>query len=370
LPYLAKQHGIPVETIGAVVAAAFLPHATKFLWAPVVDVTWSRKKWYLLSLALVSVGTFVSMAMPIGASSIRALTWVVVSSQVSLTLMGMACEGLIGHCLPLEDKARASGWFQAGTFLGLGVGGGAAIELVGRFGGAVGGAVLGIVFVGCALPLLWFDEARQTPQHSLAEALRGLARDLGDVSRSPRGIAALFICISPIGSGAASNLFGAIADEWHASRDLVALATGTLGGVASAMGAAAGGWLVARMNRRSAYALAGALTAGSAICMALAPRQPWAYAVLTLVYQTFNGLAFAAFSALAFEVAGKGAVATKYNVLASLANMSIAYMTRLDGAGHARWGGSGVLFVDAAMTALGIAVLAIVAVAVRRIQAR
>jgi MFS family permease len=370
LPYIAKQRGIAVETIGAVVAAAFLPHAPKFLWAPVVDVTWSRKGWYLVSLALVSAGTFVSMAMPISASSLRALTLVVVVSQFGLTLMGMACEGMIGHGLPPEDKGRASGWFQAGTFLGLGIGGGAAIELVGRFGGAVGGAVLGLVFAACALPLWWFDEAREAPRRRLAEALRGLARDLRAVARSPGGIAALFICVSPIGSGAAGNLFGAIADEWHASRELVALATGAMGGVASAAGAAAGGWLVTRMDRRSAYALAGALTAGSAVAMALAPHEAWAYAVLTLVYQTFNGVAFAAFSAFAFEVAGEGAVATKYNVLASLANTSIAYMTRLDGAAHAHWGGSGVLWVDASMTGVGIAVLAVVVAAVRRKDAR
>jgi hypothetical protein len=119
------------------------------------------------------------------------------------------------------------------------------------------------------------------------------------------------------------------------------------------------------MNPRAAYALAGALTAGSGIAMAIAPHDAWAYAVLTLSYQAFNGGAFAAFSTFAFEIAGKGAVATKYNVLASLANTSIAYMTRIDGAAHTRWGGSGILLTDAAMTFAAIAVLA-VAVAVTR----
>src|ERR1700704_5142029 len=121
LPYIARQQGIAVDAIGAVVAAAFLPHAPKFLWAPVVDVTWSRKGWYLLSLVLVSVGTFASMAMPITAGSLHALTAVVVTSQFGLTLMGMACEGMIGHGVPPERKGEASGWFQGGTFLGLGL---------------------------------------------------------------------------------------------------------------------------------------------------------------------------------------------------------------------------------------------------------
>src|SRR5579863_7537490 len=52
LPYIARQQGVGVVAIGEVVAAAFAPHALKFLWAPIVDVTWSRKGWYSLSLAL------------------------------------------------------------------------------------------------------------------------------------------------------------------------------------------------------------------------------------------------------------------------------------------------------------------------------
>jgi PAT family beta-lactamase induction signal transducer AmpG len=370
LPYIARQRGIAVETIGAVVAAAFLPHALKFAWAPVVDLTWSRKGWYLASLALVGAGTVVSMAIPIRASWLRPLTAVVVTSQIGLTLMGMACEGMIGTSLPPAGKGRAAGWFQAGTYLGLGVGGGAAIELVDHFGGVAGGGLIGLAFGACALPLLWFDEARDRRQRALGDAIRGLAGDLRAVARSPGGVAALFICLSPIGSGAAGNLFGAIADEWHASQAIVVLTTGALGGVVSAVGAAAGGRIVASMRPRAAYAFGGALTAGSAIAMALAPHQAWAYAALTLVYQGCNGVAFAAFSAFAFEVAGQGAVATKYNVLASLANASIAYMTRIDGAGHARWGGNGLLLVDAAMTGVGIALLAAVVTIVRRIDSR
>jgi MFS transporter, PAT family, beta-lactamase induction signal transducer AmpG len=366
LPYVARHRGIAVEAIGAVVAAAFVPHAPKFLWAPVVDVTWSRKGWYLLALALVSAGTFASMAMPITASSLHALTAVIVTSQFGLTLMGMACEGMIGHGVSPEGKPVASGWFQAGTFVGLGVGGGASLKMVEHFGGLVGGALLGLALGGCALPLLWFDEPREAERRNLPTALRELGRDLWSLARSPGGVAALIICISPVGSGAASNLFGAIADEWHASLELVAITTGALGGVVSGVGAGGGGWLVSRMSRRAAYALAGALTAGIAVAMALAPRQPWAYALFTLTYQALNGVAFAAFSALAFETAGQSAVATKYNVLASLVNMSIAYTTRIDGAAHARWGGSGVLLADAAMTGAGIAALATVVAIARR----
>ena len=106
LPYVARERGIAVEAIGAVVAAAFAPHAWKFLWAPIVDTTLTRKTWYLIALAMVALGTFASMAMPITASSLAALTSVVVASQIGLTLLYMACEGTLGRAVPPGGQDR------------------------------------------------------------------------------------------------------------------------------------------------------------------------------------------------------------------------------------------------------------------------
>src|ERR1700731_559385 len=76
LPFLATSHGISVEAIGAVVAAAYLPHGIKFLWAPVVDTTLRQKTWYVIALALVGLGTVASSAMPLQSSALGALTLV------------------------------------------------------------------------------------------------------------------------------------------------------------------------------------------------------------------------------------------------------------------------------------------------------
>ena len=44
LGYLLSQAGVSVEKIAALVAATLLPHILKFLWAPLVDTTFSFKK--------------------------------------------------------------------------------------------------------------------------------------------------------------------------------------------------------------------------------------------------------------------------------------------------------------------------------------
>jgi hypothetical protein len=119
------------------------------------------------------------------------------------------------------------------------------------------------------------------------------------------------------------------------------------------------------MPRRGAYALGGGLTALTGVIMALSPHTPWAYVLFTLLYSFFNGVAFAAFSGLAFEIIGVGAVATKYNVFASVANFATSYSTRLDGKAQARWGANGMLYADAALTFAGIVVLLAISAALR-----
>ena len=366
LPYIARQHGISVAAIGAVVAAAFAPHGIKFLWAPVVDTTLTKRLWYLIALALIGLGTFASSAMPIRPDTLSALTTVVVASQVGLTLMGMACESFLGHTVPESEKGRAAGWYQAGNFIGLGVGGGAALWLSQHLGaGWRVGAAMGVVMTACALALVGLPEPGRDHKAGLGNAMRALGRDLKRLATSRTGLTGLLIGLSPVGAGAASNYWAALADNWHASAHMVELVTGAVGGVVSGVGCMAGGWLADRMNRRLAYALAGGLTACTGVVMALAPREPWAYAVFSLVYSFFNGLAFAAFAGFVLETIGKGAVATKYNIFASLANVAITYMTRIDGGAHHRWGSSGLLFVDAAVTVGGIGVLLVMTMLVR-----
>src|ERR1700712_3265236 len=93
VPYIATHSGgLTAEQAGTLVAAAFGPHAIKFLWAPVVDTTLTKKAWYLIALLLVAAGSIVSASVPIDVPRLPLLTTVIVASQVGLTLLNMACE--------------------------------------------------------------------------------------------------------------------------------------------------------------------------------------------------------------------------------------------------------------------------------------
>ncbi len=58
LAYLYSKAGIPVAQVAALVAVGILPHTWKFAWAPLVDATLSRKKWYAIANVVSAAGIF------------------------------------------------------------------------------------------------------------------------------------------------------------------------------------------------------------------------------------------------------------------------------------------------------------------------
>jgi MFS family permease len=361
-----KAAGVSVAQVAAIVALVLLPHTWKFLWAPITDSTLTQKRWYLLSSVATGLGIAAVGFMPPTKAGLSALAAVVFLASLATTFMGMAVESLMAHSTPYELKGRAGGWFQAGNLGGAGLGGGLGLWLATRVPEPwMPGAIVGGLCLACALALLAVPSPPPQQGASIMAKLRESVRDLWVVIRERSGIIALILCFLPIGSGAAGGLWSAVAGEWGASADTVALVTGTVGGLVSAAGCLAGGWICDRMDRKTAYVLYGLLQAACAIAMALLPRTEPSFVVLTTAYAFIAGLTYAGFTAFVLEVIGKGAAATKYSVYASLSNMPIYYMTNIDGWAHDRWDSSGMLFTEAALCCAGAVAFVVLAAALR-----
>jgi MFS family permease len=358
--FMLTRAGVPVDRTAALIALGILPHTWKFAWAPIADTTLSRKTWWWLAGSLSAIGIALTGAIPPTGAGIAALSLVVVTSNVAVTFLGMSVESLMAYATPENEKGRAGGWFQAGNLGGYGVGGGAGLWLAQHLAAPwMAGVILAIACVACGLALFMLDEPASAHRHAdMKQSLANVGRDLWTVARSRLGALALILCFLPIGSGAASNLWAAIAKDWSASGNTVAMVTGILGGVVSAVGCVLGGWICDRMNRKGAYALYGILQAGCAVAMAMAPRTESMYVVFTLAYALITGLTYAGFSAFVLEAMGMGAAATKYSLFASLSNMPIYYMTNIDGWAHEKWNAGGMLCVEAAFGLLGLVVFA------------
>jgi len=367
LAYLLSKAGLSVEQVGALVAVSFVPHTWKFLWAPIIDTTLTRRTWYVTGTVLSAAGILASGVVPATAAALPLLTVVVLVSNVAVTFLAMAVESLMAYGTPDNEKGRAGGWFQAGNLGGGGIGGGAGLWMAQALPEPwMAAAVLAAVCVACCAALLLVPEPPAVhASTNYRSALVAVAKDLWSVARSRGGYLALLICFLPIGSGSASGLWSAVADDWHASASTVALATGVFSGIVSAIGCVAGGFLCDRIDRKTAYGLYGLLLALCAIGMAIAPRTEWMYIVFTTIYSFISGLCYAAFSAVVLEAIGLGAAATKYSLFSSLSNMPIAYMTLVDASAHTRWGPNGLLYADAAAGVLGLLLFVAVAKASR-----
>jgi MFS family permease len=370
LAYLFSKAGIPVEQVAALVAVGLLPHTLKFAWAPLVDSTLTRKGWYLIASVVSAAGILATALFPIKASSLPLLTIVVLVSNFAVTFLGMATDSLMAYDTPPELKGRAGGWFQAGNLGGAGVGGGAGLWLAQRLPAPwMTGAIMAAACLLCCLALISLPEPVSTIRDAtVGKTLLNVFKDLWRLAKARMGFLALFLCFLPVGSGAASNLWSAVAGDWRASADTVALVTGVLGGILSAAGCLIGGWICDRMDRKLAYVLYGVLQAASAIGMALAPRTEPMFIFWTCLYAVITGLTFAGFTAFVLEAMGTGAAATKYNVFASLSNAPIYYMTVLDGWAYTRWGPRGMLNIEAALGLLGMVLFFAMLAAVNRFK--
>lgn len=347
--YLAKQQGMGDAAIAGLVAINTLPHTFKFFWSPLPDMTFSRRGWYLVS-NLVSTITLLALAfVPIRNETMQLLRTLIVLNSAAITFLGMAVEGLLAHVVTNEERGVGSGWLQAGNLGGAGLGGGLALFLAQRIGAQAALSIVAVALLLCSIGLRFVPEPRVLREGTLGAAFRAVVRDLKEtIFQTRAGLLAMILCFLPAGTAAAIALFSAMAGRWNTSADAVALYTGVLGGIVSAVGCLAGGWLSDRMDRKTAYAATGFFLAAVAVGMYLGPRSELGYGVFTLSYQFGAGLSYGAFTGFVLEAIGRGAAATKYNALASLSNIPIWYMTQIDGWVSERWSVNAMLLVDAA----------------------
>jgi len=236
--YLLTRAGVSVGHIAGLIAISFIPHTWKFLWAPIADTTLGRKTWYVIACVLSAVGFWATGALPATRAGLAALTVVVVVANVAVTFLGMSVESLMAYEAAEDEKGRASGWFQAGNLGGAGLGGGAGLWLAQHLAAPwMAGAVLALVCLLSCIPLCFIEEPMASHRHeNLGRSLFHVLIDLWNTAKSRIGAIALVLCFLPIGSGAASGLWAAVADDWKASANTVALVTGVVGGLVSAAG--------------------------------------------------------------------------------------------------------------------------------------
>jgi MFS family permease len=366
LAYLLSQAGVSVGLIAGFAGLSLLPQTWRALWAPIVDTTLSIRGWYLISAAASGLLMAVTAFVPANKANFGWIELLAFGFSLAATVTTITGSSLLAHGTSEEEKGRAGGWSQAGNLGGSGLGGGLGLWLTQHTPVWISGAALGLFCVVTAVALLFLAEpSAEHRSRDLVGSLANVLRECWALLTTRRGALAFFLMLLPIGQGAASNLWSAVANDWHASADAVALANGVLSGVASILGCLIGGWICDLIERKTAYCLFGLVLAAATVAMALAPRTQAMFFGFVLLYAFLTGFCYAGFAAVVFETIGKGAAGTKSNILSGIANVPLIYLAFFDGKAHDHWGSNGLLYTDAAFGVVGVAVFIGVAAVTR-----
>jgi predicted MFS family arabinose efflux permease len=373
--------------VATVTQVGTLPHVVKLLWSPALDSGPPRRHWFLgavlATAACLAAAGFIppSTSEHVGpVALIWIYTAVLFASQAAVATSSTAVLALIAVTVPEERRGATSGWQTAGNLGGMAAGGALLVWMNRHVSTSLTGVTIALLCAASAAPALFIHEA-PLPRRPVGRLVVELLRDVASSLRAREGWTGLLICLSPVGAGALTNLFGALARDYApdeaGAEHLVLLVTGLLGGVVNAGGAVLGGYAADRMNRRVAYVAFGGITALCAAAMMLFPPSPSSFAIGCLAYQLANGMSYAAFYAFVLDLLGKRqGVTTQLALFAGASNLAAMYVTWFDGwaydAARARFpalasaGASGMLGADALATFAGIGALGLVFWRLRR----
>ena len=350
LAFLLGAKGVGALAIGGLVAANTLPQTWKVLWAPLMDTTLTPKVWYLIGALSVGLTILAMSVIPQSAMTLPLLTALVLASSAASSLCYMTSDSFLAY-FDVKQQGRASGWAQAGNFAGTGVGGGIGLYLAQHVQAQwVSGAGLALLCLACGavLPLVPFVPRLVRP--SVAATFMEVLREVWAVVKTRAGLLVIFLMLLPIGSGGLQGLWNSAAGEWKVSGDTVALTGGVITGVASGLAALFGGYVCDWIDRRTAYCVFGVLIAVELVIAAHLPRSPAVWIGASVLYNALVAACYSAYSAVVLEVIGRGAAATKFNLMASVANVPVTFMPIVDGTLHDRHGTNAMFYGEAVLS--------------------
>lgn len=370
LGFLATKNGITIGDAALLNVAQYLTSWMKWLWAPIVDITLTPKRWYVISTVLSALFIVLMSAIPLVESTLNVMLAVIATASLVNSVVGMAVEALMSQATAPEEVGRVSGWFQAGNLGGNGVGGGIALILIQETGRSwIAGVLLGVLFLACCLALYAVPSfAPHRAEGGPLRAVREVVRDLWLMLKTKGGLLSAILCLMPVSTGAAQGILvqSKVAEFWGATDWHVALVQGLLAGAITSAGCFVGGYLCNRMAPRTAYALIGVALALIASGMAISPATVKMYVVWSMTYSFGVGLAYAAFTAVVLSCMGAGSGATKYNTFASLSNFPLWWLGWVLGQVAEKHGPRAMLLAEAGFGVVGIGIFVLSVWRVRR----
>ncbi|MEZ5392228.1 MAG: MFS transporter [Bryobacterales bacterium] len=253
LPATLREGGAPVEAITGLTAMLALPWAIKFVWAPLIDLTPAKRRWWIVGCQTLMALTLAPLLWLDLAGSIATLTPFLLAHAVAASTQDAAIDAYAISVAPEEERGRLSGAMQAGMLTGRWAFGAGLLLAAGTVGRNTAIAAM-IVLLGCVTALVLTATSEPRSQARTASGGRGVVKALRAALHG-RNLA-LGLVVALLG-GAAFETVGALAGPYLIDRGVsesgVGLFfTGTI--VLMLAGALAGGVAADRWGARTATA--------------------------------------------------------------------------------------------------------------------
>lgn len=261
LPVLLREAGYSLTQI-SLFSVVSLPWLLKFLWAPFLDHTGSRRAW-LLGFQLASIAGALLLTQADPTHGLMVLIIAAFAFNLLAASQDVITDGLAVRMLDSKERGLANA-IQVGAYrLGMILGGGLLLGLFARTNWPVTFLCMAGLLAVTVVPTFFLKETTNTtdgPQYSAAELLFGWLRRL-----MQPGILrfALIIFLYRFGDQMVVTLLGPFLIDHGMDKEGIALMKGTVGSATSLFGALIGGWLAYSAGRRTALFVSGIAQAAS-----------------------------------------------------------------------------------------------------------
>jgi len=369
LSQLMPEHGVTLERTAEMITLILTASYISFLFTPLVDCGLPRRVWAGLLALMAAVCLCISVPMiqagaengghgPHATTLILVLFFGYLCNQMYTSTIG----GMVPNLVRPSQHSAASAWLNISYLALTGAGGALSVLEVRKLPLSVAMVLVPLPILLGATPLFFIPKEDRVPRR-VSEAMEKLFSDLWQTARQKNYLFALLVFGIPSSTFALQNLFGGMGAEFHASPELTNLSVGLLFTIACALGAAIGGPLSNRLDRRLLFIAPAMAAALGSLAMAFGPKTPWMFACGLFFYNLMAGINYTATSALVFQIVGRNnpLSATQYAVSIAACNLAIAGSVFSDGKGAGRFGVRGALITDALLSlVLGTAVLLLV----------
>jgi PAT family beta-lactamase induction signal transducer AmpG len=374
-----RQHGVGLDVIGAFSAALFLPSAFKWAWAPLVDLVrldrWGGRRAWIIACTTMMLVTLMIAGSIDAEQHFMWLIAIVFVHDVFAATQDVAIDSLAVSTLKADERARGNGFMFAGQYVGIMLGGGAAIYVSGLVGFRGSLVYVGILcLMNLAFVLLFVrDPGVRPPAPRQPHLLRALATQMvGFVKKvyvsfwkSGRGpMLGTAFALLPCGAMALGYaILSTILVDYGLDNSQIAQLQ-VWNTIAGAIGCLLGGVLGDRFGLKRIVAAGYALTALVAIGLATQIAQvgltnvaPGFFFGSIIAHGFVYGIAFGTCNAIFMGMTNPAVAATQFTAFMGMGNLAISFGNYWQGIVAERMGYAAVLYADATIALLVIGLI-------------